>query len=164
MMGATHRAHACTVASLCGLAVLATTVPAAAVSAAAGVSQGSGTLSPGLGVLPSPQVIQYSGTLTGAGAVAAAPVIISDSCSFSGTSGPLGGTVAADLGTVSGSCTGSVSITATLTFARIGVVVALEGNGSIGPDAAIVGGPCAFAATQAPPITSYSLVCALAGG
>jgi len=163
-MGATRRAHVCTIGTLCGLAMLAFATPAAAASAAAGVSDGSGTLSPGLGVLPSPQVINYSGSLTGAGAVSAAPAIINDNCTFSGTSGFLGGTLAADLGTVSGSCTGSVSIAATLTFARVGTVLGLEGNGTLGPDAVIAGGPCAFATTQAPPITNYSLVCALAGG
>ncbi len=163
-MTASSRVPSCALSVLGGVIVLAIQAPVAAVSAGGGAAVGSGTLSPGLSVLPSPQVISYSGSLTGAGAVSAAPTIISDNCSFSGTSGPLGGTIAADEGSVSGSCTGTVAISAALTFARAGVVVALEGNGSIGTDPAVVGGACLFATTQAPPITNFSLVCGLAAG
>ena len=162
-MTASRRAHTCALTALCLAAALAAPVPAAATSVAAGVATGSGSLSPGLGALPSPQVISWSGSLTGAGAISGGAAMVSDACSFSGTSGPLGGTVAADLGTVSGSCTGSVAISAALTFARAGAVVGLEGSGAVGADAAVVSGICAFASTQLPPITSFSLDCAVSG-
>src|SRR5207302_10484833 len=91
------------------LTVLAgtSTVQAASLDSADGVVVGSGTISPGLGVVPAPQTITFSGTLTGADA-SLTPGVMSDTCAFSGTSGPLGDSIAAGTGAVSGTCSGPV--------------------------------------------------------
>jgi hypothetical protein len=129
----------------------------------AGVIAGSGSASPGLGALPAAETLSYSGTLTGVAVVGATPVTGTDFCSFSGTSGALGDSVAFGLGQVNGSCSGAVSIFAALTYVRVGPVLAVEGNGTIDNNAVEVVGACVFASTQAPTITTFVIDCAALG-
>lgn len=145
-------------------ACLAFTAPASAQAAAVGVVVGSGTITPGLGVLPALQTISFSGTLTGAGAVGASAVILSDSCSYNGSSSSLGDNVAFSLDSLSGSCSGTLALSETMTAVRVGAIALEEGSGSVGGVAGPAFHVCVWVSTQAPPITQYKHVCIWLGG
>jgi len=144
-------------------ACLAFSAPVSAQAAAAGILQGSGTISPGLGATPAPQTYTLSGSLTGAGAAGGSAVVVNDSCSYSGSSSGLGDNVAFGLGTMSGSCTGSLAITDTMTVVRVGAIALEAGPDSTGGVAGEAIHICIWIATQAPPITNYIHVCVWIG-
>jgi hypothetical protein len=147
-----------------------------AVGAAGNVVFGSGTISPGLSTVPTPQTFTFTtsapGNLPsisfGASSSGLAEVTVI-SCSFNGSSTLAGGeTAAAGLGTGSGSCataTGiagtSVSATCTLTYVRVGpvVIVALSCTATVNGvgGAGVSVGAFVFVPTSVNPTVSYLL-------
>lgn len=168
-MGVFRRGRLAVIGAVAGVGLMMVgTLPAAASAAGAGVVIGGGSISPGLGVLPAHQTVTFSGSLTGAGVVGTTSVVISDTCTFSGASTDQAGgdNIALGLGQVTGSCIGSLGISASLTYARVGALVAVEGPGSVTLGTTTVNGDsagiCVFVTTQTPPITSYTVVCVTA--
>lgn len=138
------------------VALFATTMaPANATDAAgAGLVQGAGGISPGLGVVPQPQDFSFGGSVTGPVVNGTTPSL-SASCAASGHD--IDGSVAEGLGTVSANCAG-----ATLpigVFVRIGGAVVAAFADTAGGAAA---GLFAFTPDQVPvpptTVTSYQLV------
>ncbi|HEX8004145.1 MAG TPA: hypothetical protein VF519_15765 [Mycobacteriales bacterium] len=130
--------------------VMVTASPAAALDAF--VITGSGTISPGLTAVPTPQSVSFTGTATSVGTTA---VPGSYPCSFSGTDTL--GSAAEGVGTVSGSC-GPFAFTNCQFVRIVGVVVVVcppQGNP---PRTAVA--VCAFQPTNVNPTTRYNLVCA----
>jgi hypothetical protein len=152
--------------------------PAHAVGAAAATMFGSGTMSPGLTTVPTPQSFTMSsanlggfpsvmaGASTNGGAVSTLM-----SCTFTGSSTLAGGeTTAAGLGTGSGNCTTATSLIGTggiacsVTYIRVGpfweIVITCTSTVNGNSNNSGVGiGICAWVATSANPTTSYQIVC-----
>jgi hypothetical protein len=154
-----------------------------AVGADAAVVVGSGTISPGLSTVPTPQSFTFTtanlgsvpsvaaGATTNGGAFAG-----TINCSFGGNSTLAGGeTSAAGLGTGSGTCGTAVgvagtsgSLACTLTYIRVGpiVVVILSCTATVNGNSNNTGvgvGAFLFVPTSVNPTTSYQLVGASAG-
>jgi hypothetical protein len=134
---------------------------AAALTDGVGTYVGGGTTSPGLSLNPTMQTVAGSGTLVGVVSIATSIVPVVDSCSFSGstTSSSLASSAG---GSITATCTGSVSISAALSYSRTGVVVTLSGSGTINGTSPHFNGVCAFVPTSAPTVTTYELACAVA--
>src|SRR4051794_4877110 len=134
-------------------AIMSVAPSASAASADVFTQIGSGTISPGLNVTPQPQTFNFAGTGTGAGTGGAA---VPPSCNATGNDA--GGTLALGEGNTAINCTvGSDSPTVNATFVRVGAVVVVASAGGV---VKLGGGVCAFATTQTPPVTNYTLVCA----
>ena len=163
-MGVFRRGRLAAIGAVAGVGLMMVgTLPVSAQAAGGGVFQGNGTLTTGsLFVAPTPVAFSVPGALTGAAVVNGAPVVITDSCTFTGSSSnPLGGdNLAFGAGNVSGSCSGSLVITFSGTYVRVGAAVGVEGSGTAGTVAGNVVAECAFATTQAPPVTNFIVVCA----
>jgi hypothetical protein len=119
------------------------------------VIQGSGTISPGLGLLPEHQSISFTGTATGVGTDSVSDGIpFTYGCSFSGEDPA--GSVAAGAGTVAGSC-GPLAFELCV-FGRAGgkvsVVCASTTDHKGGAEA-----ECVFTPHGVLPTTSYDLIC-----
>jgi hypothetical protein len=135
------------------LALIASTPsPASAAIVGAGLVQGSGTISPGLGVVPTAQNFSFGGSVTGAIVNGTTPSL-SAPCSASGHD--LAGSVAEGAGTVNASCAGALLPIGV--FVRVGAVVVAAFADVAGGAG---GGVFAFQPDQLPPatVTSYHLV------
>lgn len=130
--------------------IFTVTTPAVAANVDTAVIQGSGTISPGLGLTPSPQSISFTGTAT---VVGTDGVLATYSCAFNGTD-PAGST-AAGSGNVSGAC-GPLAF-ASCTFVRVGAHVDVVCTGGAGTGGAYA--KCVFRAHSVLPTTSYDLTC-----
>jgi hypothetical protein len=137
---------------------------------------GSGTISPGLTTVPTPQMFTFT-TANAAGLPSFAvggstnggAIIVTVNCLFTGSSTlPGGETSAAGLGAGSGSCStsasifGTHSITCSLTYVRAGsnvdIAVACTGNVNGNPNnSGSGGGTFHFVPTSVNPTTSYQL-------
>lgn len=161
---------------LAGFAMLSTNTAYAAPGAGAAVVVGSGTISPGLTAIPTSQpTISFGGTATGAFANSSGAADVgSVNCNFNGSSNTtIGDNYAAGFGTVSGSCSGSgtvtgASITVTcsaMTYVRVGVVVLVISAtcsatvSGVSSSGVVVGAFVFVPNTVAPgaPVTSYEL-------
>ncbi|MBW3667854.1 MAG: hypothetical protein KY443_01460 [Actinobacteria bacterium] len=162
---------------LAGFAMLSTNTAYAAPGAGAAVVQGSGTISPGLTLLPAVQpTIAFGGTATGAFANSApAADVGSVSCSFSGSSNTtVGDNYAVGFGTVSGSCAGSGTVTgaaisvscSAMTYVRVATIVLVVSAtcsvtvGGTTSSGAVVGAFNFIPSTVLPPgapVTAYEL-------
>lgn len=117
------------------------------------VVEGSGTISPGVGLIPGPQSISFDGTAT---VVGTDGVLVTYDCSFSGTD-PAGST-AAGSGTVSGSC-GPISLSLCI-FVRVGsVVIVICAEVQVGVHVGTAVAECVFRPHDTLPTTSYDLIC-----
>lgn len=129
--------------------VLVSGDPATAAYADAMIVQGSGAISPGVSLIPTPQSISFGGTAV---VVGTNGVLAVHSCSFSGT---LVATVLGGTGSISGSC-------GPIPFDDC-VVVAVVASWSIAcQDAARAGAQgleCVFRVHQVFPTTSYDITC-----
>lgn len=134
--------------------VMVGTSPAAAANVDVAVITGSGTISPGLSVVPVPQSISFSGSAT---VVGTHGVLTTYGCSFSGSD--INGSIAAGVGTVSGSC-GPISFD-TCVFVRVldVVQVVCAGASASGPTVKGASAECVFQPNNTLPTTSYTLTC-----
>ena len=157
-MGVFRRGRLAVVGAVAGIALMVGTVPAAAQAAGSGAFDGTGTITPGLGVTGTAVTFSLTGTLTGAAVVNGNPVVINDTCTFSG--GGANDSVAEGMGTVTGSCAGSLAITLSSgNYVRVGTDVTVTGSGSAGGVSGTVAAKCVFRTTQAPPVTSFNVDC-----
>lgn len=136
----------------------------ATANAGVAVVQGSGTITPGLNVVPAFQSFTFTSvSITTVGVVRKAPVVLGNStCGASGSS-LIPETVAVGAGTGGWSCTGGpmAGKSGALTYVREGAaveVVLTAGTAQVGALA------CVFVSTSGIPVTSYLLVCAGAAG
>ena len=117
------------------------------------VIQGSGTISPGIGVEPDEQSISFTGTAT---VVGTDGVLTTETCSFSGTDPAA--TIPLGSGTVSGSC-GPISLSLCV-FIRIGVIVQVVcAEVQVGVHVGTATATCVFRPHDSLPTTSFDLVC-----
>jgi hypothetical protein len=148
-------------ASAMGCAVIgAWPSPVTAATLGTGGLLASGSTSPGLTITPTAQSVSGGGTLVGAAFVGGNVDTVNDSCGFSGASG-LQSTVEQSLGSVSASCSGTVAVSASLSYTRDAAVVVITGSGSINGAGVVVQGVCSFIPTSAPTIQTFDLQCAL---
>jgi hypothetical protein len=172
-----------TLSAIAIMSLIGGQLPAHAAGGGAAVVVGSGTISPGLTTVPTPQTFTFStANLAGAPSVAAGVSTNGGAfagtvnCSFTGNSTLAGGeTSAVGEGTGSGGCSsaagvagtsGSISCTIIL-YVRIGAFVdvvlsctiTINGNPA---NHAIEVAICVFIPTSVNPTTSYQLVCAVA--
>lgn len=144
------------VVALTAAVALPASAPAEALGANVYVMTGSGTISPGLGLVPIPQSVSFTGT---AGYVSTFPVGLAGyPCSFSGAEF---GSMAGGVGTLAGSCgpasyTNILYVRAGATLSGIGVVV--------GGSSSSTHFDCVFQPTDVNPTTRYSLVCVVDAG
>jgi hypothetical protein len=137
-------------------AMLATEVaPSSAASVDAAVIQGSGTITPGLDILPATQSFTFtSATITTVGTDSG-----TSSCTASGGSAAPEN-LAAGIGTGGYSCSSGplAGWSGALIYARVGAVVTVWITA--GPGGVTVGAfACVFVAASAPPVTAYTLIC-----
>ena len=125
--------------------------PASAAEACVFVITGSGTISPGLSAVPTPQSISFTGTMT---CVGTSGVGTTYPCSFTGTD-PVG-SEAAGAGQVSGNC-GPYGFPS-CQFVRVGVAVEVVCVDVAGTRVATA--TCVFTPVDVNPTTKYNLVCA----
>jgi hypothetical protein len=154
------RTAATLIAAFATFAISATN--ASAVNPAGALAFGSGSISPGLTIVPTAQSISFGGTLAGGGAVAGSAVVANDSCSVTAISN-ITETIAQGDGNASGSCSGTTALTASLHYQRVGSVVVMTGTGTVNGVAVTLAMHCEFEPTSAPTVTSYELQCAIAG-
>jgi hypothetical protein len=151
--------------------------PGALVGVVVGAPQapggGGGTINPPLTTVTQSVSGGFSGSLNGVSTNG----VVSDSCNFTFASGaggvgyplvPTGNALGGDnaaygAGNASGSCSGTVAVSASLGYTRVGPVVAITGQGSAGSttaglDAAV----CVFIPTSAPAVSTFDLVCVTA--
>jgi hypothetical protein len=156
---------------MAGSALAAGQSPAHAVGTGAVVVAGSGTISPGLTTVPTNQSFTFStvASFAAVGSTNGGANVVTLNCFFSGSS-TLPETTAAGLGTGSGSCTtsqsivGSISITCSMTYLRVGPIqiiiytctITINGNSN---NSGIEIGICVWAPTTFNPTTSYVTVC-----
>ena len=139
----------CTAVAVAMPLVLVSGNPATAAGADAMVVTGSGTISPGLTLVPVSQSISFAGTATVAGTHG---VLATYSCSFSGT---LIAGVAGGAGSISGSC-GPISFDVCFAVAVIGSwsIVCQDGTRR-----SAQGWECEFSPSDTLPTTRYTLLC-----
>lgn len=161
-MGVFRRGRLAAVGAVAGVGLMMVgSLPASAQNAGAGAFLGSGTISPGLGVTPQAVTFSLAGTLTGAGVLNGGPVVVSDSCTFSGSGAA--DDLATGMGSVSGSCSGNETITSSLTYTRVGAVVAVSGTATVGTaSGGTAAAVCLFALTSLPGVSpaTFQVVCA----
>jgi hypothetical protein len=126
--------------------------PATAVDADTFVMQGSGTILPGLTLVPQQQNLSFSGTAT---VVGTGGVLSTYSCSFVGND--LAGSTAESVGTMSGGC--GPWWCDVWVYVRVGGfkkwICIRTGN----PQFGLQGMNCVWTPTDVNPTTRYSLVC-----
>ncbi|HEX8004139.1 MAG TPA: hypothetical protein VF519_15735 [Mycobacteriales bacterium] len=129
--------------------------PAEALDANVYVITGSGTLSPGLTVVPTPQSISFTGTASYASTF---PVGLGGySCSFSGTDQI--GSVLLGLGSLSGSCGPTSGVD--MVLVRVGPTLSLT-TAVIASASRGLHFDCVFQPTNVNPTTRFNLACVVA--
>jgi hypothetical protein len=126
-----------------------------AYGAASGVVTGHGAISPGLTTTPTDQTFNFTTDITVGVTTKPGPAAGSFSCTFTGSGAQE--TVVTGGGTGTGSCSGTISVSCTISYTRAGPVVTVTGSCTIGGTTQTLIGVFVFVAGSAPPVTSYTL-------